>query len=598
MFWIFELPDRLLHERAELDALAGEVTWIQAKRWGLDDELRVKVEVDIVINDVIYEVELIYPRLFPDTPAIIRPRSSTTTVRWSDHQYGPGGSLCLEWGPDNWRAEITGAMLLRSAHRLVAAEAAAGPTPASLPSRHYTTFGQAMRANSCRLVVTNRLRDYLHQLPIGSHRSLVTHNLFHGVADVFFISAVKPPEGEPVVLSDVPSGVKSSFPIFAPKGTGWVFKSAQFAGSEEVRSLDTLLTVVCRAGFEDFTLPDTEGESGTKAEYLFLLQGADNQARAYWYYSLNGGTFKECAIVGMAPSEGQRTPPEHLGLSEKQIGIVGLGSVGSKVAVSLARSGVRKFVLIDDDLLLPENMCRHELDWASVGVHKADAVKEAIVIVAPEVDVKVLLTRIGGQESARYASTALDALATCNVVIDATANSTVFVQLASICQRRKRTLVWGELFAGGIGGLLIRSRPGKDPDPLTMRAGVHAYLDTQEPAPVALAATRYDVESEDTPPLIASDAEVSQFASMVTRFALDAALERNPSEFPDSAYLMGFKRAWIFTAPFDTRPISVAHPPADEADLAEKQSASRQEAIEFLCQLVTERTDAQADPAQ
>ena len=598
MFWSLELPDRLLHERAEIETLAGEVTWIRSKRWGVDDELRIKVDVDIVINDVTFEVELVYPHLFPDTPAFIRPRSPTTTVRWSTHQYGPGGTLCLEWGPDNWQSAITGAMLLRSAHRLLAAEAAAGATPASVPSRHHTTLGQALRGNNCRLVVTDQLREYLNQLPSESLRSLVTHNLIHGVMDVFLVSAVNSLGGEPVVLTDVPSGVTTSFPIFAPKGIGWVFKSTRLTGSEEIGSLDTLLAVIRSAGFEGFSLPNTEGDSATRAEYVFLLQRSDNQIRAYWYCSSNDGMFRECALVGWSTSEELRIPPEHVGLSEKQIGIVGLGSVGSKVAVSLARSGVRKFVLIDDDLLLPENMCRNELNWASVGLHKAEAVKEAISVVVPGVDVKVLLTRIGGQESARYASTALDALATCDLVIDATANSTVFVHLAAICKRRKRILVWGELFAGGIGGLLVRSRPGKDPDPLTMRAGVHAYLDTKEPVPFALAATTYDVEGEDTPPLIASDAEVSQFASTVTRFALDAALERNPSDFPDSAYLMGFKRAWIFTAPFDTQPISVAHPPAGEADLAEEQAATQQEAIEFLRQIVPQQTDAQARPAE
>jgi hypothetical protein len=598
MFWYLERIDRLRHERADLEALAGEVTWIQASRWGFYSEARIKVEVDIVINDFTYEVELVYPHLFPDTPAFIRPRASTTAVRWSEHQYGPGGPLCLEWGPDNWRSEVSGAILLRSAHKLLAAETAAGATPAAIPSRHRTTLGQTLRGTNCRVVVTDQLRDCLNQLSHESHHSLATHNLMHGVTDVFFVSAVKSPKGEPVLLTDVPSGITTSLPLFAPKGIGWVFRSTRFTGNEVIGNLDTLLAMIRSAGFEEFTLPPTEGDSATRAEYIFLLQGTDNHTRAYWYYSSNGGMFRECALIGLSPSEGQRVLAEHVGLPEKKIGIAGLGSVGSKVAVSLARSGVRKFVLIDDDLLLPENMCRNELNWASVGVHKAEVVKEAISVVAPGVDVRVLLTRIGGQESAQYASTALDALATCDVVIDATASSTVFVQLAAICKRRQRSLVWGELFAGGIGGLLVRSRPGKDPDPLTMRAGVHAYLETQERAPFPLAATRYDVEGEDTPPLIAYDAEVSQFASMLTRFALDAVLERNPSEFPDSAYLIGFKREWIFTAPFHTQPISVSHPPSNETDSLEEQAGTHEETIEFLRQLVTQQTNAQTHPAE
>jgi len=501
-------------------------------------------------------------------------------------------------GPDNWRPEVTGAMLLRSAHRLLAAETAAGATPATVPSRHRTTLGQTLRGTNYRLVVTDQLRDRLNQVPHESYHSLVTHNLMHGAADVFLVSAVKSPEGEPVLLTDVPSGVTTSFPFFAPKGIGWVFKSTRFTGNEEIGNLDALLAVVHSVGFEEFTLPPTERVATARAEYVFLLQRADNQIRAYWYYSSNGVMFRECALIGLSPSEGQRVSPEHTGLSEKKIGIVGLGSVGSKVAVSLARSGVRKFVLIDDDLLLPENMCRNELDWVSVGVHKAEAIKKAISVVAAGVEVKVSLTRIGGQESALHTSTALDTLATCDVVIDATANSAVFMLLAAICKRRKRSLVWGEIFAGGIGGLIVRSRHKRDPDPLGMRAGIHAYLETQERVPFPLAATRYDVQEENTPPLIASDAEVSQFAATLTRFALDAALERNHSEFPASAYLIGFKRAWIFTGPFDTQPITVSHLSSNETDSLEEQTSSLEDTIEFLRQLVTQHTNAQAHPAK
>jgi hypothetical protein len=455
-----------------------------------------------------------------------------------------------------------------------------------------------MRSHVSRLVVTDMLREGLDQLAYESYGSLVTHNIYHGVADVFFISEVKPLGGEPIVLTDVPAGVTASFPIFVLKGIGWVFKSARLTGSEEIGSLDSLLAVVHDAGFEEFALPSAEGNSATRAEYIFLLLGSASKARAYWYTSSNGGTFAECAIVGRAPADGQRIPPEHVGLSEKKIGIVGLGSVGSKVAVSLARSGVRKFVLIDDDLMLPENVCRHELDWIAVGVHKADAMKQAIAAVASGIDVTVRRLRIGGQESAESASTALDALAACDVVLDATANPVVWIQLAAIAKRRQRILVWGELFAGGIGGLLVRSRPGKDPDPLTMRAGVYAFLAAQQPAPFAHATTRYDVEGEDTPPLIAFDAEVAQFASIVTRFVLDALLERNPSEFPYSAYLIGFKREWIFTAPFDTHPISVGLPAGDEALTPEEQTSTQQEATGFLCELVTQRTDDHPRPAQ
>ena len=49
-------------------------------------------------------------------------------------------------------------------------------------------------------------------------------------------------------------------------------------------------------------------------------------------------------------------------LAQKRVGIVGLGSGGGFVALSLAMSGVGKFVLIDDDTLEDGNVVRHVAD--------------------------------------------------------------------------------------------------------------------------------------------------------------------------------------------------------------------------------------------
>ena len=40
-------------------------------------------------------------------------------------------------------------------------------------------------------------------------------------------------------------------------------------------------------------------------------------------------------------------------LAERSVTIVGCGSLGSKVASTLARSGIRRFVLVDADIFLP-----------------------------------------------------------------------------------------------------------------------------------------------------------------------------------------------------------------------------------------------------
>lgn len=74
---------------------------------------------------------------------------------------------------------------------------------------------------------------------------------------------------------------------------------------------------------------------------------------------------------------------------EKKVVIAGAGSVGSFIALELARAGVGHFVLCDSDILEIHNICRHQLGWKDVGRYKVDAVKDAILNINPHAIVDV-----------------------------------------------------------------------------------------------------------------------------------------------------------------------------------------------------------------
>lgn len=67
--------------------------------------------------------------------------------------------------------------------------------------------------------------------------------------------------------------------------------------------------------------------------------------------------------------------------------IIGCGSVGSLVALELARAGVGRFFLIDSDILGYHNICRHQCGIQDVGKYKTTAVKERILQINPYADV-------------------------------------------------------------------------------------------------------------------------------------------------------------------------------------------------------------------
>ncbi len=65
-------------------------------------------------------------------------------------------------------------------------------------------------------------------------------------------------------------------------------------------------------------------------------------------------------------------------LNEKKVGVIGVGSGGGFVALSLAMSGVGNFVLVDNDVIEPGNVTRHVADLRHVGQNKAAAVADLI----------------------------------------------------------------------------------------------------------------------------------------------------------------------------------------------------------------------------
>lgn len=75
-------------------------------------------------------------------------------------------------------------------------------------------------------------------------------------------------------------------------------------------------------------------------------------------------------------------------LSTKKVGILGLGALGSTIAVELARSGVHKFVLCDKDRLDIQNIGRHDLTLNHIGYPKVKGIEDKIRSINPESDIE------------------------------------------------------------------------------------------------------------------------------------------------------------------------------------------------------------------
>jgi hypothetical protein len=362
-----------------------------------------------------------------------------------ERQYGAGGPFCLEWRADNWDPRVTGADLVRSTYRLLSTES--DPiAPARVPSAYHLTRGQEVRAKTNRLVATPALFTSLTALPAEVVVPLRSHTLTHDSTFICFVSEVGDVTGVLVAIGDLPKALKTQFPLFAWERDGFVIKSAPNR-VKSIETVDHLRALLAKLG-SPLPNPLSDAISRPLDGFYLFYEEDGNSLQAF---DVTGGELTRYSVL-LSEDAVRRLPPAYTHLKDIRVAIVGLGSLGGKIAVSLARCGCRQFLLVDDDILLPENICRHELSWMAVGMHKAKAIKEALSYIAPDIEVDARVHRLAGQESSTSAARVLKALASCHLIIDATADPDVFLRLAAVAQRHTLPMCWGEVFAGGVGG--------------------------------------------------------------------------------------------------------------------------------------------------
>lgn len=137
MWWVKD-PDRLKREVAAVGRLHERESWLSAAVPRLLKGLKFAFDFDVVVNDETIPFTLEYPSFFPVTPPLVIPRDGR---RLSNHQYGDGGELCLEYRSDNWDPSVSGAMMMASTYRLLAGERPTHDERAIVPSAHHDLLG-------------------------------------------------------------------------------------------------------------------------------------------------------------------------------------------------------------------------------------------------------------------------------------------------------------------------------------------------------------------------------------------------------------------------------------------------------------------------
>ena len=84
----------------------------------------------------------------------------------------------------------------------------------------------------------------------------------------------------------------------------------------------------------------------------------------------------------------------HERFSSATVAICGLGGLGSNIAITLARAGIGKLLLIDFDHVDITNLHRQQYKANQIGLYKTDALAENLLEIAPHTEIQTVTTKI------------------------------------------------------------------------------------------------------------------------------------------------------------------------------------------------------------
>jgi molybdopterin-synthase adenylyltransferase len=129
--------------------------------------------------------------------------------------------------------------------------------------------------------------------------------------------------------------------------------------------------------------------------------------------------------------EGQRK------LLHSRVLVIGVGGLGSPVALYLAGAGIGRLTLVDPDQVELSNLQRQIVhDSETLGLSKVESARRRLQALNPEVEVQTIAGRLEGEDLEA-------AVAQADVVVDGSDNFATRFALNAACVRQRRPLVSG-----------------------------------------------------------------------------------------------------------------------------------------------------------
>lgn len=222
--------------------------------------------------------------------------------------------------------------------------------------------------------------------------------------------------------------------------------------------------------------------------------------------------------------ERDRRIPALAPLRGKNVVILGLGTLGSPVALDLARAGVRRLALVDFDRFDVNNSVRHVLTTDFSGLPKTLAVGAMCKRANPFSIVEEHQLRFGDVDWMGPSSLErfLDLVDVADLVIDTTGSHQLQRLLGRLCLESSKPFVSSWLTHGFLGGHVARIVPGKTQCYLCFATAI-ANVDV----PLAEAALDASVTAQGCshPTTTGAGFDASELAAITSRLAVQTLLQ-------------------------------------------------------------------------
>lgn len=551
--------ERVASEILGVEELAKGNEWLTIEGWSKTEEGLLFCKFQLDLGEECVAFRLTYPDAFPALPPYVKPEDPDLHLS-GQHQWGPGGELCLQYRPDRWKPEWTSVQVLQSAHDLLSGQ---GTTEMDmvLPSAYDDALD--LLGAKGRFVLPDNSRKAIHQR-IASSISYADFTC-EWQEDV---CVVRLASIESSSTSIAPTDGRGATASQSKRFGGLVVRLPSIVKIADMSAEDLQSFVSLRFGHKERIIWSGDFQfvvvTNGKSDRLFRIDSIEEDIKIGEYITIRPPK--------PADRRGSRSS-----LTGKSVCIIGCGSLGSKVAASLAREGVGSFALFDPDVLWSDNLVRNELDERHVGHHKAQALAERLRELSRSVTVAGHKFGLTSQTPVAFMASLRELVANSDVIVDATVEPEVFNVLATLTTESTKPLIWGRIYAGGIGGMIARSLPDIDPPPRHAAAQIEKWCALQDKPVPEGPARNYGIEGDDGP-LVASDVNVSIIATHMAQHIVDALSQKENRVHADPVYFIGMRRGWIFDSAFDVHPVVYT----SEAEWGLAGRSPNREALAFI----------------